>query len=117
MLPLGLTVAKAYQAGTKRPLNRLMFQGADSLFLIVEAIRTAGSTAPDKMIAALQKIEWVGTRGTVSFSQEKGYKYQQWLNVPYVTLQVTKVNQPIDEMQLVQGPGKPIDPTKLSKAE
>lgn len=117
LLPLGQTVAKAYQAGTNRPLNRLMFQGADSLFLIVEAIRAAGSTAPDKMIAALQKIEWVGTRGTVSFSQEKGYKYQQWLNVPYVTLQVTKVNQPIDEMQLVQGPGKPIDPAKLSKAE
>lgn len=117
LLSLGQTVAKAYQANTNRPLNRLMFQGADSLFLITEAIKAAGSTDPDKVIAALQKIEWVGTRGTVKFSQEKGYKYQQWLDVPYVSLQVTKVNQPIDEMQLVQGPGKPIDPAKLSKPD
>jgi len=117
LLPLGQEVAKAYQTGTNRPLNRLMFQGADSLFLIVEAIKEAGSTDPDKMIAALQKMEWAGTRGTVSFAPEKGYKYQQWLNVPYVTLQITKVNQPVDEMQLVQGPGKPIDAAKLSKGE
>lgn len=117
LLPLGKSVAAAYQAGTNRPLNRLMFQGADSLFLIVEAIKAAGSTKPDAMIAALQKIEWVGTRGTVAFSNEKGFKFQQWLNVPYVTLQVTKVNQPIDEMQLVQGPGKPLDPAKLTKAK
>ena len=64
-------------------------------------------------IGALQKMEWTGTRGVVSFSKEKGFKFQQWLNVPYVTLQVTRVNQPVDEMQLVQGPGKPLDRAKL----
>lgn len=116
LLPLGQTVAKAYQAGSNRPLNRLLFQGADSLFLIVEAIKAAGSTTPDAMIAALQKMEWTGTRGVVSFSKEKGFKFQQWLNVPYVTLQVTRVNQPVDEMQLVQGPGKPLDRAKLGTA-
>ena len=115
LLPLGKSVASAYQAGTNRPLNRLMFQGADSLFLIVEAIKAAASTQPDAMIAALQKIEWVGTRGTVRFSNEEGFKFQQWLEVPYVTLQVTKPNQAIDEMRLVQGPGKPLDPASLTK--
>lgn len=117
MLPLGKTVATAYTASTKADLNRLMFQGADSLFLIVEAIKSAGSTNPDAMIEALEKIKWEGTRGIVTFSQEKGFKYHQWLDVPYVTLQVTKVNQPVGEMKLVQGPGKPLNPALLNKVE
>jgi branched-chain amino acid transport system substrate-binding protein len=115
LLPLGDRVAKAYLAGGGKSLNRLMFQGADSLFLIVEAIKNAGSTDPEAMLAALRKMKWDGTRGVVSFSQEPGYRYNQWLEVPYVTLQITKVNQPIDEMKLVQGPGKPLNPAAVSR--
>ena len=116
MPELGKEVAAAYIAKTKNQPNRLLFQAADSLFLIAEAIKAAGSTDPDAMIKSLEGIKWTGTRGTVAFSTEKsGYKYHQWLDVPYVTFQITAVKQPMAESKLVQEPGQLLDSAKLEK--
>jgi branched-chain amino acid transport system substrate-binding protein len=113
---LGKKVAAAYVAKTHGDPNRLLFQAADSLYLIAEAIKESKSTKPDDMIKALENIKWTGTRGEITFSHEKsGFKYHQWLDVPYVTFQITKVNQPVADMKLVQDPGKPLDMSRIQK--
>jgi branched-chain amino acid transport system substrate-binding protein len=116
MPELGKKVAAAYSAKTGHDPSRLLFQAADSLFLLAEAIKTAGSTDPDPVIKALEATKWEGTRGVVSFSTEQGgFHYHQWLDIPYVTFQITGVKQPIADSKLVQDPGQPLDPSKLEK--
>lgn len=116
MPELGKKVAQAYTAKTKFEPNRLLFQAADSVFLIAEAIKAANGTDPDAMIKALEGMKWTGARGNISFSTEKsGYKYHQWLDVPYVTFQITAVKQPIADTKLVQEPGQPLDVPKIER--
>jgi branched-chain amino acid transport system substrate-binding protein len=115
---LGKKVAAAYVERTKSSPNRLLFQAADSVFLVAEAIKAAQSTSPDAMIKALEAVKWTGTRGEVTFSGEKsGFKHHQWLDIPYVTFQVTAVKQPVDDMKLVQQPGAPLDATQIERAK
>ncbi len=115
---LGKKVADAYTAKTKNEPNRLLFQAADSLFIVAEAIKAAGSTEPDAMIKALEGLKWTGARGTITFSTEKsGFKYHQWLDVPYVTFQITAVKQPIADTKLVQDPGQPLDISRIEKVK
>jgi branched-chain amino acid transport system substrate-binding protein len=113
---LGKKVAAAYTAKTKNEPNRLLFQAADSVFLIAEAIKAANSTEPAAMIKALEGLKWTGTRGEIAFSTEKsGYKYHQWLDVPYVTYQITAVKQPVADAKLVQEAGQAIDVSKIER--
>jgi branched-chain amino acid transport system substrate-binding protein len=51
----------------------------------------------------------------MTFAKDKGYKFNQWLEVPYVTFQLTDVNQKVSDSVLVEEPGKPLDPSKLWK--
>ena len=111
--PLGEKVAAAYTAKTHNEPNRLLFQASDSLFVIAEAIKEAKSTKPDAMIKALENMKWEGTRGTITFSSKPGYTYHQWVEIPYVTFQITAVKQPVADTTLVQNPGEPIDASKL----
>ena len=115
MPPLGKQVAAEYTKRTKNEPNRLIFQAADSLLLIADAIKEAKSTAPDAIIKALQKIKFTGTRGTFEFSQQPGFGFQQWIDVPYVNYQFTAVNQPVSKANLIQAPGHPLDVGKLQK--
>ncbi|MFI5024656.1 MAG: ABC transporter substrate-binding protein [Alphaproteobacteria bacterium] len=116
MPELGKKVAAAYTAKTKNEPSRLLFQAADGFFVLAEAIKAAGSTDPDAMIKALEGIKWTGTRGEISFSSEKsGYRYHQWIDIPYVTFQITGVKQPMADTNLVQEAGKPLDVGKLQK--
>jgi branched-chain amino acid transport system substrate-binding protein len=118
MPELGKKVAADYTAKVKADPNRLLFQAADSLFLVAEAIKAAKSTKADDMIKALEGMKWSGTRGEVSFSNEKsGFKYHQWLDVPYVTFQITAVKQPVADMKLVQDPGKALDLSRVEKTK
>lgn len=113
--PMGKQVGAAYTAKTKNDPNRLLFQAADSLLLIADAIKRAKSTEPDALIKALEETKLVGTRGEMTFSKEPGYKNHQWLEVPYVTFQLTEINQKVADATLVEEPGKALDPAKLWK--
>jgi branched-chain amino acid transport system substrate-binding protein len=118
MPDLGRQVADAYRAKTKNEPNRLLFQAADSLFVVAEAIKTAKSTDADAVIKAMEDLKWTGTRGELTFSKDKGgFKYHQWLDIPYVTFQITAVKQPIADTTLVQDPGKPLDVSRLVKPQ
>ena len=112
---LGLEVAKTYQQRTKNEPNRLIFQAADSLLLIVDAIKQAKGTDPNAMIKALENMKFEGVRGEFRFSKEPGYKFHQWVEIPYVNYQLTEVNQPVSKSLLVQGPGIPLSVDKLKK--
>jgi ABC-type branched-subunit amino acid transport system substrate-binding protein len=115
--PLGKQVAEEYQKRTKNEPNRLIFQAADSLLLIVDAIKQSKSTEPQAIEKALRTMKFTGTRGTFSFTEKKGNTYQQWADIPYVNYQLTAVNQPISESNIIQGPGQPLDVKKLQKAK
>jgi branched-chain amino acid transport system substrate-binding protein len=113
MPQIGKDVAAEYTKRTKSEPNRLIFQSADSLLLIVDAIKLAKSTEPKAITAALQAIKFSGVRGPLEFSKEPGYKFQQWVDIPYVNYQLTDVNQPVSKSNLIQGPGQPLTVGKL----
>lgn len=112
---VGKQVAAEYTKRTKGEPNRLIFQAADSLLLITEAIRQAKSTDPKAITKALQAIKYSGVRGPLQFSKKPGYTFQQWVEVPYVNYQLTDVNQPVSKSNLIQGPGQPLAINKLQK--
>jgi ABC-type branched-subunit amino acid transport system substrate-binding protein len=113
--PIGKEVAAEYTKRTKNEPNRLIFQSADSLLLIVEAIKQAKSTDPKAITKALQTIKFSGVRGPFQFSKEAGYSFQQWVDIPYVNFQLTDVNQPVSKSNLIQGPGQPLTVSKLQR--
>ena len=112
---VGKDVAAEYTKRTKSEPNRLIFQAADSLLLIVDAIRQAKSADPKAITKALQDIKFSGVRGPLTFSKEPGYKFQQWVDIPYVNYQLTEVNQPVSKSNLIQAPGQQLDVKKLQK--
>jgi branched-chain amino acid transport system substrate-binding protein len=113
--PIGKDVAAEYTKRTKNEPNRLIFQAADSLLLIAEAIKQAKSTDPKAITKALQTIKFSGVRGPLQFGREPGVGYQQWVDIPYVAFQLTDVNQPVSKSNLVQEPGKPLHVEKLQR--
>ena len=88
---------------------------ADSLLLIVDAIKEAKSTDPKAIEGALKKMKFTGVRGTFQFSDKPGYSFQQWVDIPYVAFQLTEVNQPVSKSNLVQAPGQPLAVSKLQR--
>jgi ABC-type branched-subunit amino acid transport system substrate-binding protein len=112
---LGNDVAEAYRKRTKNEPNRLIFQAADSLFLLVEGIRQANTTEPATLIKTLETMKFSGARGAFQFSTEPGYKFHQWVEIPYVNYQLTEVNQPVSKSLLVEAPGHPLSISALLK--
>jgi len=112
---LGNEVARVYQEQHKLEPNRLIFQAADSILLIARAIEKAQSTDAKAMLAAMRDMTYEGVRGTFRFSQEPGYGFQQWVEIPYVTYQMTEINQPMSETMLIQATGQPMQTELLRK--
>jgi branched-chain amino acid transport system substrate-binding protein len=115
MPALGREVAAEYTKRVKAEPNRLVFQAADSLLLVTEAIKQAKSTDPKAITKALQTIKFSGVRGPFQFGKEPGFGYQQWVDIPYVNYQLTDVNQPVSRSNLIQGPGQALAVDKLQK--
>lgn len=111
----GQQVRDAYIERHDGTPSRLVFQAADSLLLIKDAIEGAGSTEPDAMIAWLQQAEVPGTRGTITFSDEPGTLFQQWVDTPFVTYQVTEPNETLEETTLISGPGMEVQVDQLQQ--
>ena len=114
---LGQEVGAEYHKKTGNEPNRLIYQAADSLLLIADAIKQAKSTSADAVIKALETMTFSGVRGTFKFSQDAGVGYHQWVEIPYVTYQFTEVGEPVSKTTLVQGPSLPLAVDKLKKAK
>ena len=112
---LAKEVGQAYQQRTKNDPNRLIFQAADSLLFIVDAIKQAKSTDPDALIKTMENMKFEGTRGQFQISKEPGVKYHQMVDIPSVNYQITEVNQAIGKTLLIEGPGMPLSTAKLLK--
>jgi branched-chain amino acid transport system substrate-binding protein len=112
---LAKTVGDAYTKKTGAQPNRLLYQAADSLLVLADALKRANSTDPDALVKALEETKYTGTRGEITFSKEPGYKNHQWLDIPYVTFQVTEIGQKVADTPLVEQPGQPLDPSKLAR--
>ena len=103
----GQRVRDEYIARHDGTPSRLVFQSADSLLLLAEAMRQAGTTDADAVIETLQNIELEGSRGTITFASEPGVLFQQWVDTPYVTFQVTELDQKLEQTTFVSAPGTP----------
>jgi len=112
---LAKTIGDAYAKKTGAQPNRLLYQAADSLLVVADAIKRANSTEPDPLVKALEATKYTGTRGEITFSTESGYKYHQWLDIPYVTFQITEIGQKVADAPLVEQAGQPLDPSKLAR--
>lgn len=113
MPEMGHEVADIYQKTHKIEPNRLIFQAADSVLLIARAIEQTKSTDSAAIIKALQTMDFKGVRGEFRFSQKPGYTYQQWVDIPYVTYQMTDIGQPLSKTTLIQSSGQPLHTDKL----
>jgi branched-chain amino acid transport system substrate-binding protein len=111
----GERVREAYEERHDGSPSRLVFQAADSLLLIAEAIRETGGTDPDAMIEWLQQAELEGARGVISFSDEEGPLFQQWVDTPYVTFQVTELDQELGDTILISDPEMGVQVDRLQR--
>ncbi len=115
MPKIGQDVAAEYFKRTKSEPNRLVFQAADSLLAIVEAIKQGKSADPAVIIKTMKTMTVQGARGNFEFSQQPGIFFQQWVDIPYVNYQLTEINQPVSKTNLIQGPGEALNVSKLQK--
>ncbi len=115
MPEMGEKVGKIYQDKYGNEPNRLIFQAADSVLLIAKAIEAAGSTDAAALIKAMDDMQFDSIRGSFKFSQEPGYTYKQWVDIPFATYQMTEVNQPLSQTLLIQATGQPLQTEKLVK--
>lgn len=118
LTPLGVTVREEYIARHGGFPSRLVFQAADALALLADAMARAGSTDSRAIQAALRSARLEGTRGTITFQTdtEPAYLFQQWVDFPYVVYQFLDVDQPVGDSTLILGPGMPLDVGKLVAA-
>jgi branched-chain amino acid transport system substrate-binding protein len=63
------------------------YSAYDDVHIIAEAIKNAGSTDPDKMVATLEKTDYVGTLGRVQFyGREDQFTHALKYGKDYITL-------------------------------
>lgn len=110
---LAKDIAAEYKKRTGGDINRLVLQAADSLHLVVEGIKAAKSTDPEKLAQAMRTMKFDSLRGIGNFSTKPGYSFQQWLDIPYVNYQLTAIKQPVGQTVLIQAPGQKFDATKI----
>lgn len=110
---LAKDIAAEYKKRTGGDINRLVLQAADSLHLVVEGIKAAKSTDPEKLAQAMRTMKFDSLRGIGNFSTKPGYSFQQWLDIPYVNYELTAIKQPVGQTVLIQAPGQKFDATKI----
>ena len=82
----------------------------DATYLLVEAIRAAGDTAPEAIIQALESIEYTGAMGDYWFEYTSAnpvpadkpvWMWHQWLTPNVFMLQYTETGQSPDDAVVI----------------
>lgn len=103
-------VGKKFMDNFNKTYNRaatsVTFGMYDAVYLMVDAIKRAGSTDGDKIADALESSNWNGASGTITFAlgPKQGlpdYLWHQWADVPLYVLQYTTVNQSPDDAEII----------------
>lgn len=103
---LGKEVRRRYKDRTGRDPSRLVFQGFDGLWALMDGVKRAGTTETAPVVKALERTKLLGTRGTITFNLEKGPFFQQWVDVPVAVMQFTAVRQSLEAAPLVFPPAQ-----------
>jgi hypothetical protein len=74
------------------------------MYTLGMAVKQAGATDAQQIIAALNKIKVTGTRGEITFAKEEGVYHNQWKEVPAFIFQYTAVNQSPDDARILYPP-------------
>lgn len=77
------------------PPSPAALESYDAEWIIVEAIKRAGTVNSKRLIAALERTNWVGTRGRYTFStgHNPPWAYHSASNAPVHLIQFDKVDQ------------------------
>jgi branched-chain amino acid transport system substrate-binding protein len=75
----------------------------DAAYIVVDAIKRAGSTDPKAIIHALETSKWSGTRGQYAFSTSHSpdWAYHQYVDAPLYLLQYDKVGQKPEDAPVI----------------
>ncbi|HEV2439822.1 MAG TPA: ABC transporter substrate-binding protein [bacterium] len=75
----------------------------DAAYIMVDAIKRAGSTDPKAIIHALETSKWKGTRGAYAFSTSHSptWAYHQFVDAPLYLLQYDKVGQTPEDAPVI----------------
>lgn len=90
------TFSKLFKDKYQREPDAVAMEGYDTVMVIAQGIKIADSTDSKKVIDALEnKVDWVGTRGTINFSNEKNppWAYHMWMDVPVFIIEYTEFKQ------------------------
>lgn len=97
---LGITpTIKAFIAKFKKKTGKLptfaAMEAYDSVNVMLKAVKNAGSTKADSIVAALEKIRYNGVLGTIYFSSQRkpAYMYHEWPGARAVIIQYTAEGQ------------------------
>lgn len=108
---LGETPAvREFTAEFKKKYGRdptfVSMEAYETVFLLVKAIEKAKSTDADAVVEALERIQFDGLRGRITFStaREPAWAYHQWMEVPAVVIQYTKARQSPDDAKVLWPP-------------
>jgi branched-chain amino acid transport system substrate-binding protein len=91
--------AKAFIAAFQKRYDRaptgVAMEAYDTLGVVAAAVKRAGSDDRAAILKALETIDYRGVNGTYRFSTEKQplWAYHQWMDVPFMIIQYTTVNQ------------------------
>ncbi len=86
---------QAFKAKHDREPTFAAMEAYETIYLIADAIRRAGSTEAEQLVEALEKANFTGVRGVITFSTERepAYMYHQWAGVPAFVIQYSEVKQ------------------------
>lgn len=84
--PKTIPFAKAYEAKYGNIPGYAAYQAYDDVYMWTDAIKRAGSTDPDKMVAAMEKTDYVGTIGRITFlPKEDQFAHGMRIGQGYIT--------------------------------
>jgi branched-chain amino acid transport system substrate-binding protein len=94
---------KAFTERYNRAPTGVALEAYDTLGVVVDAIKKAGSADRAAIIKAMEQIKYEGVNATYSFSTEKtpDWAYHQFMDVPFTIIQYTAENQSPEDAAIV----------------
>ncbi|HKX19031.1 MAG TPA: ABC transporter substrate-binding protein [bacterium] len=93
----------AFESRFKSATTPQSMESYDAAYIVVDAIKRAGSTDPKAIIHALETSKWSGTRGAYAFSTSHSpdWAYHQYVDAPLYLLQYDKVGQKPEDAPVI----------------
>src|SRR5215469_9441297 len=93
----------AFESRFKSATTPQSMESYDAAYILVDAIKRAGSTDSKAIIHALETSKWSGTRGAYAFSTSHSpdWAYHQYVDAPLYLLQYDKVGQKPEDAPVI----------------